>query len=211
MCWSPQVSLNTFLVGLFGFTFALLNGAEIPLMLFMLCFTTMQLAEYFIWKNLNTPYWNTVYSWFGLIILFLEVIFAIALMKASVVKWGLLIAFIVYSLIVWKIFIDQPFTKIGSDGHLQWKWVKGYSLIIVLIWLFFFLTPLFLSGHYIVGWVAILTILISMIGYYQSGTITSMWCWIANITWLVIIGFVALNICIDNAICRKNKGGLIKI
>jgi hypothetical protein len=211
MCWSPQVSLNTFLVGLFGFTFALANGAEIPLMLFMLCFTTMQLAEYFIWKNLNVPYWNTVYSWFGIIILFLEVIFAIALMKHSMIKWGLLVGFIVYSFIVWKFFIDKPFTKRGSDGHLQWKWVKDYSPLIVLIWLFFFLTPLFLSGHYIVGWVAILTLLISIIGYYQAGTISSMWCWIANITWLVIIGFVALNICIDNAICRKNKGGLIKI
>lgn len=211
MCWSPQVSLNTFLVGLFGFTFAIANGADIPLMLFMLCFTTMQLAEYFIWNNLNIPYWNTVYSWFGIIILFLEVIFAISLMKHSMIKWGLLIGFIIYSFIIWKFFIDYPFTKVGSDGHLQWWWIKDYSPIIVLIWLFFFLTPIFLSGHYIAGSIAILTLLISIIGYYRAGTVSSMWCWIANITWLFVIGFVTLNVCIDNVICRKDKTKITKI
>jgi hypothetical protein len=210
MCWSAQVSLNTFIVGLFGFTFALANGADIPLMLFMLCFTTMQLAEHFIWKNINVPRWNTVYSWFGIIILFLEVLFAIALMKTSLVKWGLLIGFIVYSLIVWQFFITKPFTKVGSNGHLQWRWLTNYSELIVLLWLFFFLTPLFLSGHSIVGWVAISTILISFIGYYRTGTISSMWCWIANISWLFIIGFVALNICIEDAICRKNTKRIVK-
>lgn len=211
MCWSAQVSLNTFLVGLFGFTFALANGAELPLLFFMLCFTTIQLAEYFIWNNLNVPYWNTFYSWIGILILFLEVLFAISLMKHSIIKWGLLIGFLIYSLIVWQFFIEKPYTKVGSDGHLQWKWVKKYSPIIALIWLFFFLSPIFLSGHYIAGSVAILTLLISIIAYYRTGTVSSMWCWIANISWLFIIGLVALNICIDNIICRINKGKITKI
>lgn len=204
MCWSPEVSLNTFIVGVFGFVFALANGANLPLMLFMMCFTTMQLAEYFIWKNIDVPYWNTVASWFGLTVLFLEVIFGISLMKSSWLKWSILGAYLLFSAVVWYFFVSKPYTVRANNGHLSWHWLKSqYYLWITAIWVLFFISPLFLSGSILLGTVAVATLLISIAFFYNTGAISSMWCWIANISWLFVIGYVALNVCINDVLCKK--------
>ena len=64
MCWNPDISLNTFLFGVFALLFIFLSNTfskyklkefTNPLVyLFLFQIVVMQLIEFFIWKNLKT-------------------------------------------------------------------------------------------------------------------------------------------------------------
>ncbi len=66
MCWNATVSLNTFLFSFFAVNFAYFNNViNIYEYLFINSFISMQLIEYFTWKNLNNKNLNRLLSQLG--------------------------------------------------------------------------------------------------------------------------------------------------
>jgi hypothetical protein len=76
MCWNQKISLNTFLLSLFGISFAYFNSViNFYEYLYFLSFISIQLVEYFTWANLNDKKINTFLSKIGLFLIFLQPIF----------------------------------------------------------------------------------------------------------------------------------------
>lgn len=211
MCWSATVSLNTYIVATFGTIFALANGAPVGVVAWLHVFSMMQLAEFFIWRNLHDLYWNRVFSWFGLLLLAIEPIASILLMTPGALQTGMMLTYLAYIAIMGIFYIPtQPYSSIAPNGHLQWNWVDSKRpLPLKIIWIIFFILPLFLSKHYFLGIATTISLIISIIAFRKGGTWGSMWCWIANTVWLFIIGFVALNKCFGKTLCTK-KDGVVK-
>jgi len=207
MCWSAKVSLNTYIVAVFGTLFALVNGAPINMVVWLHIFSMMQLAEYFIWKNIKDPDWNRIASSFGLFILVLEPIASMFLMEPGSLRNIFMIAYVAYLLLVLFLYYPwSPRTGVAKNGHLQWLWQNAeMPFIFNIIWVSFFILPLFFSKHYLLGIIAVVTVLITMYTYNKHGTWGSMWCWIANFAWLFIIGFIALDQCFGKVICNKKE------
>lgn len=149
----------------------------------MVVFTQMQLVEYYLWKNLNVPRLNALGSKAGMLVVMLEPIAAIYLMDDTPLRTKLFIGYAVW--LVWFLTsqtIDFR-TIVGGNGHLKWKWLPlGVPMI---PWFFFFLAPLWLSGHYGAFMAALVTLLMSGYFFRQYGTTSSMWCWVAVLTWIV--------------------------
>ena len=62
MCWNAKVSLNTFLFSLFGTLFAYFYNVIGKFeTLYYVSVISMQLIEYFTWKNLNNHKINKFY------------------------------------------------------------------------------------------------------------------------------------------------------
>ena len=205
MCWSERVSLNTYIVAVFGTVFALMNGMPINIVVWLHIFSLMQLVEYFIWKNLHDPYWNQFFSSMGLLLLVIEPIASMFLMEAGTLRNGVMLAYVLFLLLVLYLYYPwKPHTKVGSNGHLQWFWQNmNMPFIFNLIWVSFFLLPIFLAKHYVLGMVGVVTVIITILTYNKAGTWGSMWCWIANTIWLFVIGFIAANKCFENLLCKK--------
>lgn len=197
MCWSARVSLNTYIVALFGAAFALANGASLKFIAWMLLFSHMQLVEFFIWKNINSKHWNRIFSWLGLIVLVLEPIASMMLMNPGYQRNFLLVAYAVFcAAIVFLYWPWTPRTTVAPNGHLRWHWQHPkMPMASNLVWLAFFIVPLFLAEYYLAGALAVLTVALTMYTYLKHETWGSMWCWIANASWLLIIGAYALDRC----------------
>lgn len=211
MCWSARVSLNTYIVALFGTVFALANGMPFNLIVWLHLFSLMQLVEYFLWKNLHRPDWNTFYSGVGLTILALEPIASMFLMEPGRLRNSILCAYLLFiTIIIFLYYPWTPYTKIASNGHLSWLWQpKGISLITNLLWAMFFLVPLLLSKYYIIGLLGTITIIITFITYNKYGSWGSMWCWIANAIWLFVIGYIASDKCFQGLFCKQKHDKMI--
>lgn len=205
MCWNERVSLNTYIVAAFGTVFALMNGMPFNIVAWLHIFSLMQLVEYFIWKNINNPDWNQFFSSLGLLILVIEPIASMFLMKQGTLRNGIMLAYMLFLLLVLYLYYPwKPYTKIGVNGHLQWFWQNmDMPLLFNLIWVSFFLVPIFLAKYYILGTLGVVTVIITIITYNKAGTWGSMWCWIANAIWLFVIGFIAADKCFEDLLCKK--------
>jgi len=206
MCWSARVSLNTYIVAVFGTVFALANGMPLNLIAWLHLFSMMQLVEYFLWKNLHIPDWNTFYSGVGLTILALEPIASMFLMESGKLRNSILCAYLLFLAIIILLYYPwTPYTKVASNGHLMWFWQpKEMPIITNLIWALFFLIPLLLTSYYLIGIIGVITIIITYVSYNRAGTWGSMWCWIANAIWLFIIGYIASDGCFQQFLCKRN-------
>lgn len=202
MCWNATVSLNTYIVALFGTVFSIANGFPINVALWMHTFSSMQLVEYFIWKNINDIYWNQFFSYIGLFVITLQSIASILLINDVFLRTAMLLSYLfVVTSLLFMYYPWHPYTTLVSTSrHLRWKWLPELGTDIPLyfisaIWLFFFLVPIFISKYYILGIGCVIALIISLVTYFMSGTWASMWCWIANGIWLFVIGYVALDGC----------------
>lgn len=196
MCWNARVSLNTYVVALFGTLFALANGMSLNLVAWIHLFSMMQLVEHFIWRNIANAKWNTIFSTLGLLILVLEPVASMFLMNPSPLRKKLLSLYAVFVLVTFVMFYPwKPYTRIANNGHLAWEWQGTIPIWYNVIWVIFFIVPIFLAGYKILGFVAVTTVLITYYTYHRDGSWGSMWCWIANGIWLYIIGAIALQKC----------------
>jgi hypothetical protein len=182
MCWSANSSLATWAAAmtLAGATY----GYDPKLWIFACVFTQMQLIEYFLWKNLHVPRLNTSWSQAGLLVILLEPVAAIYMIENIELRNKMLMGYAVY---VAALLTTQKFdfrTVVGGNGHLEWKWVPSYTLLVP--WIIFFASPLLIAGYYKSFAVAITTLLMSIFFYRKYGTVSSMWCWIAVFSWILI-------------------------
>ena len=185
MCWSAEVSMNTWLLVVFAAVVALYNKYHsIWSSLFFLSFGSVQLLEYFLWTYLKNPGMNALLSKIGLGLVTVQPLFSIlqlnstAYLKPMLLLYSLFAAFSAYIGLNPKQFGIEFSTTVASNGHLLWKWVPDNKLYLVS-YILLLLTPLYLLGYSVNLIGSILALVATLYTYYTSGTWGSMWCWIA--------------------------------
>jgi len=191
MCWNETVSLNTFIFSTFAIVFAYYNNIiTIFQGLLLLCVFSMQLIEFFLWRNISNKKKNELYSRIAEAVLISQPIFSLLTLTNPVIKYVTVTSYIIYLVFV-NVFpllqSKQPYkTSVGKNGHLRWDWLSTdpFKISIYMLGLFI---PLLFWKHKFVFVIAFVTLLASVILYRKDKTWGSLWCWSANIISLYLI------------------------
>lgn len=160
---------------------------------FLLEVASVQLIEFFLWRNLKNKYLNEILSKMISWVITIQPITLLMMVSDSTLKYtiGILYALYVISYFEYRrLFIPIVFhTSIGKNGHLSWEWMnfKGYENIVPAIYLFFYVAILLNIGNPILCAFGILSLIVSLIFWYKYNTYGTMWCWIANVFLLYFI------------------------
>jgi len=189
MCWNPEVSLNTFIIGcICALILILLNNTPYLYILIGLSITSMQLLEYYAWNNLNNKKIIEKLSNIGLILIFTQLLLIANIIKNKKYKRILIILF--YILLITYLIFQYPTTKLfmekGENGHLIWHWIDVHPIWFILAFIFYLL-PLYLNSEYIILLLGIISLVISLYYFYKYKTFGTMWCYYSNIIWLLLI------------------------
>ena len=196
MCWNKDISLNTFLFSSFVLCLIIYNNAytqykidelnNVYIYIFFMSFILMQLIEYFIWINIKNPLYNSIFTALATLLLIFQPIASTMIISNYTVKKRLLQSYLLFILLLLIYRFDIKFlnSSVSNLNHLRWNTtfsVKYVSDIIgFIIWLFFFLFPLFYSGNTFALMFGLFTLMLTTYNYYKDDTIGSMWCWIVN-------------------------------
>ncbi len=204
MCWNKDISINTFLFGILSLCFIYFANTYTKyksptfknslVYLFLLSVTSMQLIEYFLWKNINNTKLNELFSMLSALLIVAQQIILILMIPNKNFKYYLFLFYFIFissyglyylikngSLFYYK-------TSIGKNGHLSWEWMNynGYENIWFFLWMLFYIIPIFMCNSFILSFFLIVTILLSII-YIKQKTFGSMWCWLGNIFFLYFV------------------------
>ena len=188
MCWNASVSLNTFCfsIGMLclmiynnSYTKYKIAGFNVYWYLFILSFCSMQLIEFFLWRNLSNPKINRLWSMIGQILVTIQPIISLMLIKPNI-KYCLISIYCAFALFVFYTH-KQIFKTSTFNGRLKWNWVP-VSNTILGIWLFFLLFSFILNKHYIAILIAMFLFAITYYSNLNNGTGGSFWCWTINFT-----------------------------
>ena len=112
--------------------------ADPKLWLLFFTFSQMQLAEFFIWKDLNNPY----FAAFGLFVILMEPVVSINLIKSKLM-WVIYGAMVTWALMT----TDVKFkSEVAPNGHLNWRWAE-FDWKFWAVWLVGLLAPVYLAGY----------------------------------------------------------------
>lgn len=185
MCWSAEVSLQSFLIGLTATLIATQKGLSLPITIFCLTIVFMQLIEYGVWTWYENKTVNFSASLAAAFLLFLQPIASLLTLPSK----DILLALQAYlGLSFLTLFLKRgPLTERyqmvqGSNGHLVWMWLQkdwqtGVSLAIYFL---FLLGPLVLRAQWELLALALGTLGFSLYSFYKDNTWGSMWCWLVN-------------------------------
>lgn len=194
MCWNQYVSLNTFMFSIFVLLLIAYNNKytqyKTPLFnnkfvyFFFLSFITMQLIEFFIWRNIDNKKLNNLFSTLGALLLLIQPIASLLMLKDESLKYKLIA---LYSIVAVPFFIYQNYdhemtTVVSKYGHLAWKWndLFGYNLIIYLLWFTALYFSLIVNKNYEPLIYVTILLAISYYSFLQDGSEGSLWCWSIN-------------------------------
>lgn len=196
MCWSKEVSITTYILGLIGCV-VLYNTNHKPEAIFYGWVIHMQLIEYFLWsyqpcvdpmKSKNEQVTKA-----GILVNHLEpIIFWLALMMfpyrqipSWVTYW--MVMFVVVTMVYTKrVYNTSECTTVTEESapHLQWKWNnENYGGVYYTI----FLATLVILSLYGIGGrngninaiLAVASFALSYIMYGDKKVVGAMWCWFA--------------------------------
>lgn len=201
MCWNAEVSIKTFAFAVFSFLLGYSYGFPIKKLLFMLVFSCIQLVEYFLWKNLNNSFMNSLFSKIGFFIILLETLFSLnliqnAMLRKKLIYFYLLITF-VFLAINYKHFNFS--TSVGTKGFLNWHWLKPHKgnemsfILFFTAWTVLFFIGLFYSGDRFLFVIGLFTFVYSWFNRKKNDTFGTHWCSISNVAWLYVIIWVLKN------------------
>ena len=191
MCWNAEVSLNTFIFGIVSAIIVLiLNKLKYHLVLILLSFTSIQLLEYFAWKNLNNKKVIRILSIIGIQIIFIQLLLLNYYLPPTQKQKIILTSAVVITYILFLLF-QFPYVKLDMEKskinkHLIWHWLD-LPLFWLLIGFLFYLIPCYLTNNIYVFTFGILTLTFSLYNYYKYKTWGSMWCYISNSLWIFAI------------------------
>jgi hypothetical protein len=190
MCWSAEVSLETFAFSLGVFIFAYLFGFEPKLLFLYFWFFLMQLIEFFLWRNIDDAYWNRFFSLMAFSLLAIHPFTLTLIVSNPVIRVWFLGLYVIYVSLLLYVHISgrdkiDYSVSVAKNGHLTWKWVMDYEKV-YYIYLFFFVV-LILEKECIAFIIIFITHFYSFTNYYQYNTFSSMWCWSANVIGLLIL------------------------
>ena len=191
MCWNEHVSLNTFLFSSFVLLLILYNNTYTKykinyfnspwIYLFFVSFISMQLIEFFIWCNINNPFYNHIFSTMAAMLIFIQPIITLMTVTNISLRNQLLLAysalFIPY--FTYKFITNNMKSQISTRGHLVWLFFDT-NMLLFFGWLFFFLFSFIYTQNLYGLLFGMILFLISYYNYYNDKTIGSMWCWIVN-------------------------------
>ena len=196
MCWNKDISLNTFLFSSFVLCLIIYNNAytrykidelnNVYIYIFFMSFILMQLIEYFIWINLKNPLYNSIFTALATLLLIFQPIASTMLISDYTVKKMLLQSYLLFivPLTIYKFDIQILNSSVSKLNHLRWNTTFSVKyvtdIIFYIIWLFFFLFPLFYERFTFALMFGLLTLILTTYNYYKDDTIGSMWCWIVN-------------------------------
>lgn len=193
MCWNKDVSLNTFLFSGFILLLVIYNDKytqyktwksdNLWRYIFFASFIIMQLIEYFIWRNIDNPFYNNVFSIIASIVVALQPAASLMLLSSTDLRnimlgtySSLAIPYIVYKLFVAR---TDPYSEISKQGHLRWRFLDT-TPIIPVVWFSFFLFSFIYEkmwGGIVFGMMALA---LSYYNYKTDQSMFSMWCWMVN-------------------------------
>ena len=144
---------------------------------FILSFCSMQLIEYFLWKNLENKKLNYFYSLLGQLLVAIQPIVSLLLLTNTILKFKMIG---LYCLFLLSVFVthEKIFKTTVQNGHLKWTWVPIHHYI-YFIWLFFLMFSFFMNKYYTAIGVTLFLFAITYISA-SSGTGGSLWCWTIN-------------------------------
>lgn len=189
MCWNANVSLNTYILGLFACILAYFNNKlGLANVLFVQTWMSMQLIEYFIWSK---TFSNRLLSQIAFMCIVLQPMVGILSISnhQNIIKYVSLAGYLCFATITMAL---KPWSKIdfssipSSNGHLAWNWLK-YSKPIMLIW-FLFLSVKFIANKEWISYVFLcISAGITYSLYHKTYTWGSLWCWLCNFVSLGLI------------------------
>jgi hypothetical protein len=101
MCWNESISLNTFLFSGFVILLITYNNAftkykieslnNIYLLLFSISVVSIQLVEFFIWRNINNVYYNHLFSIVEASIIFIQPVLSIMIITKKNIEKHIII------------------------------------------------------------------------------------------------------------------------
>jgi len=195
MCWNATVSLNTFLFSASVVALAVYNSnftqykipefSNVFFVLFLMSFVLMQLIEFFIWRNIDDPSKNHIFSVCATLLLISQPFFSLALVNSLPLRHFLMIMYSIFA-VPYAIHVassNRIRSSVSQTGHLRWQFSDASPvprIAVILVWFFFFLFS-FVYEKRIGGLAfALITLLICFLNYRNDNTMWSMWCWIVN-------------------------------
>ena len=159
-------------------------------------FSSMQFIEYFLWKNIDNPKKNELYSKLGLFVILLEPLAAINMIEKIPLKNHLssfyLIMTFIYLLFHYKNINFK--TTIGKKGFLKWDWLETIGSnqnmihnLYFIIWTIILFYSCYLTKDWIIIGIGIFTYLYSWYNYTKYEAFGTYWCYIVNFIWICII------------------------
>lgn len=191
MCWNEHISINTFLFSSFVLLLIVYNNTYTPykitifnniwMYIFFISFISMQLIEYFIWRNIDNTFYNNIFSTMAAILIFIQPIISLMLLPDISLRNNLLVMYLVFFIpyFIHKFINNNIRSQISNKGHLEWLFFDT-NMLLFFGWLFFFLFSFFYTRSIGVLLFGIVLFCISWYNYYKDKTIGSMWCWIVN-------------------------------
>jgi hypothetical protein len=136
MCWNESISLNTFLFSGFVILLITYNNAftkykieslnNIYLLLFSISVVSIQLVEFFVWRNINNVYYNHLFSIVEASIIFIQPVLSIMIITKKTLRNTLLFLYLLLSIpyAIYTINTKNIKTIVTEKGHLQWNFVS---------------------------------------------------------------------------------------
>jgi len=149
--------------------------------IFFALFISIQLFEFFIWRNINNSYYNHILTLICGTVFTLLPIASGMIIPDSYFRNGLLFAYGIFLLYTFLFNFDIKNTRItvSKHHHLQYSiFLRRFPYM--YIWIFFFLIPFFYVGKFCTLLFGIVTLFVCIYYYQLDKSVGSMWCWIAN-------------------------------
>lgn len=193
MCWSAQVSLNTFLLTAFTTFLVWFNGSSMFLPIFMMAYGVMQLNEYFVWTYLDNPKINMILSIVAMIIIGLQPLVSLAVIDGAQNFMAFGIVYALFLFMYLSEFLPLKTTGrvfrtvVAKNGHLKWVWWQNMSRYVCLLYALLLFVPMFLARKWSMLFITCGLLIVSVATYLKDGTWTSMWCWMVNILAIYVL------------------------
>lgn len=195
MCWNQYVSLNTFTFSTIVLILIAYNNKYTPykiselnnvfVYIFFMSFITMQLIEFFLWRNLKNTDINQKLSIAGALLLMVQPIASLLMLKDDFTRKAMLTAYTIpaFAYFIYKVNTQSNFnTTVTPTGHLRWNWLnQDKNKLLGLIWFFFLYISIFVEKQYYTAGIITLALLaVSYYSYRKEGSYGSLWCWSIN-------------------------------
>jgi hypothetical protein len=205
MCWNQYVSINTFIFSIFILILIAFNNKYSPykirefdsifVYIFFISFISMQLIEFFIWRNLKNKNMNKLFSILGAFILLVQPIASLMMLKNYNLRWKMVATYGIPAFIyfIYQLNHHNFYTGVSKNGHLKWNWSISNTKIsfAFIFYLYFLMYSIFINRHYLLIVYSILLLVLSYYLYVKDDTVNSIWCWAVN-TLMLIFAFKLL-------------------
>ena len=179
MCWNQYVSLNTFTFSTLILILIAYNNKYTPykihelnnvfVYIFLMSFITMQLIEFFLWRNLKNTDINHKLSIAGGLLLMIQPIASLLMLKDEFTRKAMLTTYTIpaFAYFIYKVNTQSKFnTTVTPTGHLRWNWLnQDKNKLLGLIWFFFLYFSIFVEKQYYTA--GIITLALLAVSYYS--------------------------------------------